>query len=244
MLACQGYGPQDGVWKSTDAGVTWTNYRLSAGINDPYNFDIDPSNKMHTICSSHGTNHVFESNDAGVTWTDKGSAGTGTSSGYVFFITSSIWLYESQLESQTAGTLRTTNAGSSWTQVNNAEHNHGNAQIWINPSNADVYLAGKNGIWRSTTQGATWTQVSTTASSAVYATPSTIYAQQGAASNQPVSDGNPQKAAIGTPGSWASWAVPAGLNNGTKRAAVAFDGTHWVIISGNWLAGIWRYVEP
>jgi hypothetical protein len=32
---------------------------------------------------------------------------------------------------------------------------------------------------------------------------------------------------------------------GTKRAAVSFDGKHYVIVSGNWCAaGIWRYVEP
>jgi hypothetical protein len=27
-------------------------------------------------------------------------------------------------------------------------------------------------------------------------------------------------------------------------AAAAFDGTHWVIVTANDDAGIWRYVEP
>ena len=35
-----------------------------------------------------------------------------------------------------------------------------------------------------------------------------------------------------------------GMTNGTKRAAVTFDSTRHVIVSGNWRSGIWRYVEP
>jgi hypothetical protein len=34
------------------------------------------------------------------------------------------------------------------------------------------------------------------------------------------------------------------MTNGPKRAAVTFDGTHSIIVGGNWNAGIWRYVEP
>ncbi len=33
------------------------------------------------------------------------------------------------------------------------------------------------------------------------------------------------------------------MTNGAKRTAVAFDGSHYVIVSGNWNAGLWRYVE-
>ena len=33
------------------------------------------------------------------------------------------------------------------------------------------------------------------------------------------------------------------MTNGAKHAAVTFDGSHYVIVSGNWLGGIWRYVE-
>jgi hypothetical protein len=33
------------------------------------------------------------------------------------------------------------------------------------------------------------------------------------------------------------------ITPGAKRAAVTFDGANYVIVSGNWLGGIWRYVE-
>jgi hypothetical protein len=51
--------------------------------------------------------------------------------------------------------------------------------------------------------------------------------------------------ATGTPWSADYTPTPPVMINGTKRAAVSFDGKHYVIVSGNWCAaGIWRYVEP
>ena len=34
------------------------------------------------------------------------------------------------------------------------------------------------------------------------------------------------------------------MDNGPHRVAVSFDGEKHVIVSSNWLAGVWRYVEP
>ena len=34
------------------------------------------------------------------------------------------------------------------------------------------------------------------------------------------------------------------VGNGPKRAAVTYDGAHYVVLGGNWLSGLWRYVEP
>ena len=41
---------------------------------------------------------------------------------------------------------------------------------------------------------------------------------------------------------WSTWALT--MKDGPKRAAVTFDGTHYIAVGGNWLAGVWRYVEP
>jgi hypothetical protein len=47
----------------------------------------------------------------------------------------------------------------------------------------------------------------------------------------------------GPPGmSFTTW--PINISEGPKRAAVTFDGTHYIIITGNWWAGLWRCVEP
>ena len=49
---------------------------------------------------------------------------------------------------------------------------------------------------------------------------------------------------VGSGTTWGSYTTkPANMTNGAKRAAVAFDGSHYVLISGNWNAGLWRYVE-
>jgi hypothetical protein len=34
------------------------------------------------------------------------------------------------------------------------------------------------------------------------------------------------------------------MNNGGKTTAVTTDGAHYILVSGNWNAGVWRYVEP
>jgi hypothetical protein len=51
-------------------------------------------------------------------------------------------------------------------------------------------------------------------------------------------------ASINADSIWTDEAVPSGLTEGGFRSAVAFDGTHYVIISADWSAGVWRYIEP
>jgi hypothetical protein len=34
------------------------------------------------------------------------------------------------------------------------------------------------------------------------------------------------------------------MKNGPKGAGVTYDGPNYIIVTGNWNAGIWRYVEP
>jgi hypothetical protein len=38
--------------------------------------------------------------------------------------------------------------------------------------------------------------------------------------------------------------TPAGMTVGAAQAAVTNDGTHDIIVTANWGAGIWRYIEP
>jgi hypothetical protein len=34
------------------------------------------------------------------------------------------------------------------------------------------------------------------------------------------------------------------MTNGPVYMQVLFDGTHYILVSCNWMAGIWRYIEP
>jgi hypothetical protein len=244
MLASSGYpaNGNQGAWKSTDDGVTWTPHTIS-NDNDPYNFDIDKTDKDHVLTAMHASDHIYESTDGGESWTDKGSSGAGGSN-YVFFITSTTWIAISQ-DGSGNGTRRTTNSGSSWAEVGPMEHAHGNAQIFIDPDNAHVYAAGhNNGVYRSTDGAASFTQISNTRGSTVFATSNNLYSMDPGANGggtEPV----PQSATREAPTSWSSFSVPSGMTNGAKRAATMYDEEtgHWVIVTGNWNGGFWRYVE-
>jgi len=244
MLACTGYGNgRVGAWKSIDGGATWKAYPI-ADNSDPYMFDIDPTDNTHVISTSHSVGHVYESMDAGETWSDAGDTGVPDSP-YAFFITPTTWLLVTQDDH---GTMLTTDSGKTWSKVGDMQHVHGAEQIFIDPNNSDIYVPSHNGVqgvYRSTDNGATFKQVSTGQGAAVVATDSTLYSIDSGAST----DGNPPNPftsprADGT--KWTAMTFPSAMTNGTKRAGVAQDpvSKKWVIVSGNWNAGIWRYLEP
>jgi hypothetical protein len=100
------------------------------------------------------------------------------------------------------------------------------------------------GILKSTDWGQTWEKVAEGASSAVAATGTYLYVATGWAT-QGEWDPNMRRAEKATAADWASYTEkPAGMSNGPHRVTVTFDGEKHVVISANWLAGVWRYVEP
>jgi hypothetical protein len=242
MLASSGYGLNEGAWKSTDGGATWRSHSISRD-NDPYNFDIDPANPLHVLVAMHAQDHIFESMDGGETWEDRGSAGTGGSN-YVFFITSTTWISMGQ-DGSGAGTRRTTNSGASWESVGPMEHAHGNGQIFIDPDTKAIYVPSHlGGVYRSTDEAASFQQVAERRSSVVFATDRYIYAMDPGA-NQAGTDPVAQRALRDDGTNWEAMETPPAMNNGAKRAATMFDPMteKWVIVSGNWNAGFWRYIE-
>jgi len=252
-------GSQGGFWKSIDGGVNWTKHNLpddgKPRPQDAYDVDVDPNDGKHLIVGFHEEPGLVESTDGGETWRSVTFA-SGMNSGtswYPFFIdtgvaatTRTTWLMISQTTA-TTGTWRTTDSGASWTKVEGNEHPHGQSQIF--QYKGVVYMAGVYGtngwgVYRSTDFGATWTHLgSGAAQGVIYGTPKYIYAQaSGAVGNGTIDQSQSERAA--QPGTtWATWSEPA-MSNGPKRAAVTYDGTHYIIVGGNWNAGIWRYVEP
>lgn len=252
-------GSQGSFWKSIDGGVNWTKHTLpedgKARSQDAYDVDVDPNDGKHLIVGFHEEPGLVESTDGGETWrsvTFAAGMASGTS-WYPFFIdtgvaatTRTTWLMISQTTA-TTGTWRTTNSGATWTKVEGNEHPHGQSQIF--QYKGVVYMAGVYGtngwgVYRSTDFGATWTHLgSGAAQGVIYGTPNYIYAQaSGAVGNGTIDQSQSERAA--QPGTtWATWTAPM-MSNGPKRAAVTYDGTHYIIVGGNWNAGIWRFVEP
>jgi hypothetical protein len=245
-------GSQNQFWKSTNGGVDWTGHDLpNDGKDRPqdvYDVDVDPYDGTHLLAGFHEENGLAHSTDGGETWSsvtlDAGM--DGGVSWYPFFIdtgdpetTRNTWIDIPQAGGP--GTWRTTNGGQSWTRVDGNTHNHGASQIF--QYQGVVYMAGVYsdlgwGVLRSTDFGASWERVGPYgAQTVVYGTPNYVYAQASLGADQANAIRGAQ------PGTeWAVW--PLTMSDGPKRAAVSYDGSNHVIVGGNWLAGIWRYVEP
>jgi hypothetical protein len=244
-------GSQFFFWRSSDGGVNWDKFKFpedgKPSTQDGYNVDVDPYDGRHLLSGFHEQTGLAESFDAGTTWRSVpmvAGMGGGTS-WYAFFVdtgdpvtTRSTWLALPQSTDGEVGTWRTDNGAASWSRVASVEDPHGGAQIL--QSEGVIYLGGwgiNGGVYRSADLGVTWTRMSQGSQAVVYGTAKYVYAQPAPFGDQSSAVRSPQ------PGmSFTTW--PVKTPDGPKRAAVTFDGTHYIIIAGNWLAGVWRYVEP
>jgi hypothetical protein len=251
-----------GFWRSLDGGVSWTNFVVtpSGSRQDYYPPVVDPYNPNHVILNGHEMNVIVQSMDGGQTWTSVPMAAGMNENGGTGFITfvntgnaattANTWLWIGQQNGGTYGTWRTSNGGSSWTQVDKNEHPHGESQFYQPDASGVIYMAGVNsgkgwGVLRSTDYGQTWAHVGNTSGEGiVFGTPNHIYAMWAWACAHCTVDPAFEVGPAGGLGTWTSVPTPASMSMGGAQAAVVFDGTHYVIVTANWLSGLWRYVEP
>ena len=251
-----------GFWRSTNGGIDWTSYNVGPGGSrqDFYAPAVDPYDANHLLMAGHEMNVLVESIDGGQTWTsvatETGMQQNGGTAA-IFFIdtgdattTNKTFLWLAQ-QSDQYGTWRTTNGGTSWTQVDKNEHAHGNSQIFQPDTKGVVFMAGVYsalgwGVLRSADYGQTWAHVGVTSNeNVVFGTSKYVYAMQSWAQGLTATV-NPNYEFAPQPGStgWASPGTPAGMQQGAAQAAVTSDGTHNIIVTANWGAGLWRYIEP
>jgi hypothetical protein len=251
-----------GFWSSTNGGVDWTRYSVAPGGSrqDFYPPVVDPYDADHLLMAGHEMNLLVESFDAGHSWrsvtTDSGMNENGGTAGIFFIDTGDasttrqtfLWLAQ---QSDMFGTWRTADAGTSWTRVDKNEHPHGLSQIYQPDRSGVVYMAGAYsalgwGVLRSADYGKTWAHVGSTGNeAAVFGTSKSIYAMNSGAvglgsSLEPSFELAPRP---GT-GTWSMPGTPKEMKIGAAQAAVTSDGTHNIIVTASWGAGLWRYVEP
>jgi len=182
------HGSNTGVWKTTDAGTTWTNTTASIDSSLPWSaVVIDPNNHL-TLYAAVGdvlgaaTNGVYKSTDGGTSWTLLTAAPGGNAAGRIAI---AVAPSNSQVVYVTAcgngnpgsssfGTLykimRSDNGGTTFNDLTGTCPNYMGGQGWydtavaVDPSNsAIVYVAGQAGaksILRSTNSGMSWTDIS------------------------------------------------------------------------------------
>jgi photosystem II stability/assembly factor-like uncharacterized protein len=175
-----------GVWKTTNAGTTWTpvfdneaSYSVGAVVIDPKNPNVvwvgtGENNAQRAVNYGDG---VYKSVDAGRTWTNVGLKRSEHIGKIVIDPRNSDVVYVAaqgplSVKGGDRGLYKTTDGGRTWKQVLSGGTWAGVSDVVLDPRNPDVlvattwqrvrrtygYVAGgpESGVWRSTDGGATW----------------------------------------------------------------------------------------
>ena len=175
-----------GVWKTTNAGTTWTPVFDNQSTYSIGTITIDQKNP-NTIWVGSGENNaqravaygdgVYKSTDGGRSWQNVGLRESEHIGKIVIDPRNSDIVYVAaqgplSRDGGDRGLYKTTDGGRSWTKILNPGKWAGVSDLTIDPRNPDVlvatswqrvrrtygYVAGgpESGIWRSTDGGATW----------------------------------------------------------------------------------------
>jgi hypothetical protein len=183
-----GASTSNGIFKTTDGGVTWTN--TTANISTTAFFTdvlIDPSNDQNIFMAigtynGNSANAVYKSTNAGGSWALAGNFPTGSADGNIKLAiakSNSQILYAAIAGSGQSGStslgalyklMKTTDGGATWTQLTSAPQ-YMDGQGWydntlaIDPTNANIVYAGGSyngggaGFIQTTNGGGSWTDI-------------------------------------------------------------------------------------
>lgn len=177
--------PGNGIWRSTDAGQTWSNLGLSTtGQLGKIAIHSTNSNRIFVAAlglyrSKTQERGVYRSTNGGVSWErvlftndSTGSCDLLIDSANPDRILAGLWsryrpFTHSIINSATTGLWLSTDGGDTWSQVTNGfpanDVNTGRISLAYAPSQTNLYYAlvsngtGVKGIYRSTDSGSSWT---------------------------------------------------------------------------------------
>ena len=244
-----------GAFKSTNGGVDWDVIwppAADASLSDivAYNFVgqvvLDPYDHNHVLLTWHAACNapysavcIAESHDGASTWSiingrPEWVGGEGQSA--YFLNNSTTWLWESASN----GVWRTTDSGTTWTELLSDLAGHGGGQMY-RATDGTFYLAVNTGVFRSP-DGINWTVINISDPMAgLVGDGTTLYVSKGFPWNpgqgpapympvwtSPESDGQ----------TWTQMQSPS-LSNGGE---LAIDTAHNILYSSDEYAGFWRVV--
>lgn len=180
-----------GVWKTSNAGVTWTplfdeqpSYSIGEITLDPTNPEVVWVGTGENVSGRHvgWGDGVYRSRDAGKTWQRMGLAASQhigrilvhPKDGNVVLVAAEGPLWSPGGE---RGVYRTEDGGLTWKPVLQIDENTGVTDLEFDPANPEVvyaaayqrrrhvagFLSGgpKSGVWKSSDNGKTWRQITT-----------------------------------------------------------------------------------
>jgi hypothetical protein len=253
-------GDTKGFWISNDGGETWTmpqgfkDVSAAIGTSDMSIVRVDPTDFDHILLASHSWWSgydgfgVLESTDGGSSWIvhdpDPGMGGGSMSITFLFEPALGIGDANTWLVTQDGiGAWRTTNAGTSWTDVPSlaGAAPHGGTSIY-RASTGVLYAPATPYPVRSTDNGLSWTQINNGLGFAYYFAiwgdgTSLFTLHSGAVEGAPYAD--PYLTSPESDGTvWAPY------DNGVQTFGngpymMRFDPVNRILYSANWGAGFW-----
>lgn len=152
-------GPESAIYKSTDAGATWS--KLKSGLPNEEMGRIglavspaDPNVVYATIEAANKKGGIFRSQDKGATWERRNEFDQGA-------------MYYGQVVADPKNVDRiyvmsvnlrvSDDGGKTLRKMNEANHHGDNHALWIDPSNTNYYLLGSDGgVSESYDRGDSW----------------------------------------------------------------------------------------
>jgi photosystem II stability/assembly factor-like uncharacterized protein len=241
----------NGLWKSTNGGVDWTNVLTSGATlacgGDIEVITLDPTDSTHLLLSFHSkcnapwtTGALAESHDSGASWSFTNAPQQWAEGDGQWMLNATTWFFADQFK----GIWRTVDAGATWTHVMINKQAAAYNAFYASPTTGAIYAAGAGGgVHQSLDQGVTWTVMDGphgSKSTSVVGTGSTLYLSYG-----PCFGGTPflpYKSATETnPTTWNVMTTPMMQQGGR----LVYDSNHTILYSSNCAAGFWRgWVGP
>lgn len=154
-----GGGPESGIYKSTDAGVSWEkiNRGLPGGDKGRIGMAISPADPevIYAIVEAkRGQGGFYKSTNRGATW-EKQSSHTTSGNYYQEIVADPVDV--DRVYSLNTFTMVTTDGGKTFNNLGEKSKHWDNHAMWINPNNNKHILQGcDGGVYESFDQGQNW----------------------------------------------------------------------------------------
>ncbi|MBT8219039.1 MAG: glycosyl hydrolase, partial [Bacteroidia bacterium] len=153
-------GPESAIYKSVDAGATWTKLKkgLPKGDVGRIGIALSPANPdiLYAVVELPGSKSGFyRSNDMGESWTKQSDKGSSSPQYYNE-------LYADPLNPDLVILMDTRNGlsedgGKTWTNIEGSNKHVDNHVIWIDPDDTNHYLVGcDGGLYETYDRAKTW----------------------------------------------------------------------------------------